>query len=81
MGPALGIDPTNHHASRCSTMELHLTPLRDGIKLHIFISQIILFITYEEHHNNGHIYRRISHVCHNKIVCPLANFVACDWLW
>ena len=39
-----------------------------------------LFITYDEQHNKGHIYRTISHVCHNKIVRPLGNFVACDWL-
>ena len=38
------------------------------------------FIIYEEQHSKGHIYRTISHVCHNKIVCPLGNFVACDWL-
>ena len=37
-------------------------------------------ITYEEQHNKGHIDRTISHVCHSKIVRPLGNFVACDWL-
>ena len=31
-------------------------------------------ITYDEQHNKGHIYRTISHVCHNKIVCPLGKF-------
>ena len=39
-----------------------------------------MFITYEELHKKDHIYRTISHVCHNKIVCSLCNFVACDWL-
>ena len=41
---------------------------------------LVNFITYEEQHNKGHNYRTISHVCHNKIVCPLGNFIACDWL-
>ena len=41
---------------------------------------IIIIITYEEQQNKGHINRTISQLCHNKIVCPLGNFVACDWL-
>ena len=44
----------------------------------IFIALLVIFITYEEQHNKGHIYRTISHICHNKIVCALGNFVACD---
>ena len=40
----------------------------------------VTFFTYEEQHNKGPIYRSISHVCHNTIVCSLGNFVACDWL-
>ena len=43
-------------------------------------NDLSLFITYDEERNKGHIYRTISHVCHNKIVCPLGNFEACDWL-
>ena len=39
-----------------------------------------IIITYEEKHNKGDIYCMISHVCHNKIVCPLGSFVAYDWL-
>ena len=34
---------------------------------------INIFITYEEQHNKGYIYRMISYVCYNKIVCPLGN--------
>ena len=36
---------------------------------------ITYFITYQEQHSKGHIYRAISHVCHTKSVCPLGNNV------
>ena len=50
------------------------------VTLFCYIVVLLVIITYEEQHNKDHIYRTISHVCHNKIVCPLGNFVACDWL-
>ena len=50
--------------------------------MHIYLLQVCInqFITYEEQLKNGHIYGPISHICHTKILCPLGNFVACDWL-
>ena len=35
--------------------------------------QIEQINTYKEQPNKGHIYRTISHVCHNKIICPLGS--------
>ena len=45
----------------------------------IFMKPVYLQ-TYEEQHNKGHIYCTISHRCHNRIVCPLGNFITWDWL-
>ena len=55
-----------------------VTPLLLLKRVMIDALRLSVIITYEG--NKGHIYRTISHVCNNKIVCPLGNFVACDWL-
>ena len=56
-----------------------LNSTKRNLKKYLFNNVYYLRGT-EEQHNKGHIYHTISHICHNKILCPLGNFVACDWL-